>query len=436
MNAMNNQLVNPCADAGEPCEQFPELKQLVYCYGQMLGPQDFIDQQDYFLQKIAMLNRCLHGYGVQCGLEVKPFIRDTSGEECPPDKDGNEKEKLEGVAAANEEAAMDEYDCLEVCCGLALDKDGHELVVRHPIRFNVWDSFDDERSREAFKEGKPVYVVICYARHKTGKQRLEVNDDCRDCNDYRQIYTRLYERPCVKITALPSQQQTCDPCCDPIEQECVWLAKLVYRGEHEIEIDNSIRRALSVYEPTTITGVNWVHGARYTEYDAEQRLKYGLDIKFSRRVKANTFNDGIVDVWVTDDWASGHGEFKCFPISIPKGQQLTDTLHIDLKKWSLKPEDRILIIIRTDFILDECCQPVDGNHVGGWVPLLPPAAGEENTPEYLVEQRIETDSLRCPTSARLSGRWTSGNGSPGGTFESWFFVEAEDRNNKKERDER
>ena len=32
--------------------------------------------------------------------------------------------------------------------------------------------------------------------------------------------------------------------------------------------------------------------------------------------------------------------------------------------------DRVAITIRGDFILDECCRAVDGNHLGGGVPLL------------------------------------------------------------------
>jgi hypothetical protein len=56
--------------------------------------------------------------------------------------------------------------------------------------------------------------------------------------------------------------------------------------------------------------------------------------------------------------------------------------------------------------------PVDGAHVGGRVPPLPHAV--------LPERQVPpTDCLIPPWGY---GPWTSGNGSPGSSFESWFTV--------------
>jgi hypothetical protein len=81
---------------------------------------------------------------------------------------------------------------------------------------------------------------------------------------------------------------------------------------------------------------------------------------------------------------------------------------------TLQEGDRVLIVVRTGFILDECCRPVDGNHIGGRVPILPECK------EY---DRSQTPSA-CAHPPLSFGPWTSGNGTPGGTFESWFYIKS------------
>lgn len=78
------------------------------------------------------------------------------------------------------------------------------------------------------------------------------------------------------------------------------------------------------------------------------------------------------------------------------------------------PGDRVVFVLRSDFILDGCCMPVDGTHVGGRIPAVPPAG----TPSPV---RVPPVGV-CRTPPRRFGAWTSGDGAGGGTFESWLFV--------------
>src|SRR5688572_22836164 len=71
-------------DHGGECAEVPELKRLRYFYGQMLGVHDFQSEQNYFREKLKLHNRCLHGYGVVCGLMVVPEPR---GDDCVPESD-------------------------------------------------------------------------------------------------------------------------------------------------------------------------------------------------------------------------------------------------------------------------------------------------------------------------------------------------------------
>jgi hypothetical protein len=78
----------------------------------------------------------------------------------------------------------------------------------------------------------------------------------------------------------------------------------------------------------------------------------------------------------------------------------------------LEHGDRVVIQIKADFILDECCRAVDGNHIGGRVPLLP------GYDAFAADRPAS-----CAVSPDRPGAWVSGNGTQGGTFETWFLVQ-------------
>src|SRR5688500_13169234 len=90
--------VHPAIKTPEPCAQFPELVRMNYFYGQMLGPRDFLAEQAYHRAKHLLINRCLHGYGVVCGLLVTPL----PGDEPCPDPKGDQRRDLDAKIAALE----------------------------------------------------------------------------------------------------------------------------------------------------------------------------------------------------------------------------------------------------------------------------------------------------------------------------------------------
>ena len=49
-----------------------DFLRLRYFHGQLLDACDFQREQAYFVEKLRLRNRCLHGYGVACGLLVSP----------------------------------------------------------------------------------------------------------------------------------------------------------------------------------------------------------------------------------------------------------------------------------------------------------------------------------------------------------------------------
>lgn len=395
--------------ADPECVAVPPFKRLNYHYGQMLGARDFQTEQDFFRHKMLLQNRCLHGYGVVCGLLVIPAPAGNP--------DAQEPEKCPTRVA--------------ISCGLGLDIHGHELVVRDTLCVDLWKELpDDEKKEFEAARGRdqecPLYILLCFNEVPVDKQPVELTENCLASNTY--TYAKVCESVCVRVTIRKPprpEDEPCDPCCTPYDDACLWLARIdsfqPYQPVQQEQIHNEIRRPLSTYRPTVITGVNWVHGADYTEDDAEARLNSGLSIRFSRPVRTNSLRDGIVDVWVTDDWTGpSSGSFRSLSVSFGPWPDVayTDTLNVQVRSRGLKCDERVLIIVRTDFIIDRCCQPVDGNHIGGWVPLLEGV----DVPEYIRSQQVDPASYNCPQLPGRVGPWTSGNGTPGGAFESWIFV--------------
>src|SRR5687767_4724570 len=76
-NRETPQVKDPASNPPEPpqhepstCASLPDFKRLNYFYGQLLGVADFQTEQNFFREKLKLHNRCLHGYGVICGLKV------------------------------------------------------------------------------------------------------------------------------------------------------------------------------------------------------------------------------------------------------------------------------------------------------------------------------------------------------------------------------
>jgi hypothetical protein len=205
----------------------------------------------------------------------------------------------------------------------------------------------------------------------------------------------------------------------------LWLARIDdvdgNRPVRDSNIHMNIRRPFGRRVPTVITGINWRHGHTYTVQQAKELLgtqdqNKGLEVHFSDGVRADTIRRGVFEIVVieggagnnADSWYMG-GEFVDRP-----DEGYADKLTFrQTTRESLQDDDMVRITVRTAFLLDRCCRPVDGTHVGGKVPYVggrrDDAGDERTTPS-------------CPEPPSGVGPWTSGSGAGGDVFESWFFV--------------
>jgi hypothetical protein len=487
---MSRAIANDLRVQGKTCMDMPEFRRLNYFYGQMLGAQDFQAEQNFFREKLQLHNRCLHGYGVVCGLQIHPVPIPRECDAKEQEEANALRQELEGLLAqqaappaatatpAPTEATAaapppglagqtspgaDTFDaqiealrrklagfyksdcqdeprtCIEIDCGMAIDCHGNELIVRRPLVVDLlqWMSpADYQRARQGAPE---LYISICYCERAVEPSRPVMTGSCGATPEC--LNGKWQEDVRVQVTLDPPERDTrCQTCCEPCGNGCLLLAKIrcFFPGHevHEDHIHNGIRRPMGLYVPTTITGVSWQLGHDYTQEEAKDLMGTddrgesrgpGLEIRFSRPVLASTIHRGVLDTWVIEGGRGRAGNIYNKPgqlVDKPDDGLVDRIFYRDTTDETLEPGDRVLLTLRTDFILDECCRSVDGENTGGRVPLLPEYAEKFGL-------RPPRHGHECPVPPKGYGPWTSGNGAAGGAFESWFYIRERDREQRR-----
>lgn len=426
----------------------PKFERLQYFYGRMLGVADLQAEQNYFREKLKLHNRCLHGFGVICGLKVAPLpsepdspssggtpsrppltdplgpappvVTPPLGTLSPATRPQPGTPNLPAPSPTHT-ATSHTPVCLEVDCGLALDCEGNEIVVRRRVKIDLMQCLSADDLKRAVAGASSVYISICYCEEPVEPMRPMLADACgtiRDC-----AYGKLRDGYHLTVSLDPPvADHRCEPCCEPCVDPCLLLARIdnfvPAQPLTPEQIHNEVRRLISTYPFTNITAVNWTHGATYPRNQAEDILgtsdaAKGLVFKFSRPVLAETIRKGVLDIWVVEggrgranDIYNVEGEFG--PFTTPT---VTEARFRQTSQEDLQHGDRVMIMLRSAFILDECCRPVDGTNVGGLTPDFTSAAGPPRV-------------ALCASPPQRYGPWTSGNGiAPGQTFESWFYID-------------
>jgi hypothetical protein len=155
---------------------FPRLKRNKYFTGKLMSAEDFQDEQEYFIEKLRLHNRLVHGYGVVTGLEV-------SISDDPPGR-------------------------VRVEPGFAIDRQGNDVI----LTVAQLASFPER--------GKKACVVIEYAEHETdfvpGLSSSEEEDVL--------VATRVEEDVSLKLEVVQAGEE--EACCET----GIELARLKKRG--------------------------------------------------------------------------------------------------------------------------------------------------------------------------------------------------------------
>ncbi|UZK70305.1 hypothetical protein OKW76_04470 [Sphingomonas sp. S1-29] len=449
-----------------------------YFQGQLISDRDMRTEQEYFRAKLRHANRCLHGHGVLCGLEVRAVPPPPN---CRPvDEDQREKlqariaeyerrvaelkaratevgadvkaieveigdllnererlrrelETLGGYPLPADEPGERPGHVVELTCGAAIDCDGNDIIVRHPVKVDLDDllkcgSHHDD-GEEDLDADRFVYLSICYRECGREPTRPFELDECATsirCHDARVAESWRLDASWRR----PPTDDRCDFCCTSCAEACLLLARIRVERDKPVgavDIDHAVRRRFGLYEPTVIAGINWRHGFEYS-YDTAHALlgskdkNAGLEIRFSRPVRRSSLTPGVVDLWQITGGGGAGGSFvnmQAEYVGLPEDPDATvDRVRIrNGGQERVQAKDRILVTVRTTFILDACCRPVEGSHVGGRVPRI-----TDETPSgkaALNEEAKVEPPAGCVQPAHGPLPWTTG---ADGNFESWFYI--------------
>ncbi|MBZ5621152.1 MAG: hypothetical protein LAQ69_20860 [Acidobacteriia bacterium] len=141
--------------ASPSLQKLDPSKRVNYTFGLVLGVEEFLQSDTYFLAKHYLENRLLHGYGTACGLDV--VVQTTP--------------QLE----------------VQVTPGWAINPKGQEIHVRQLmcVRVNDWLAANQQALQAALGSMPPVLhlcVVLCYRECKTDVVPIP-GEPCRTQSD-------------------------------------------------------------------------------------------------------------------------------------------------------------------------------------------------------------------------------------------------------------
>jgi hypothetical protein len=421
----------PAVKAPSACD-IPAFCRSYFYTGKLLTEGDLNRDQKYMIDKLRLHYVALHGWGVACGLMVQPHPQ------CP--------------------------DRFVVTAGFAVDDCGREVrlttdcVVMFPRLPQTPpdpcrpepDSYEERHETSHHKaKSYTYYVCIRYNEGQEDFMPVVFADCCGTAKQPNRVcecaaIDLLTEPPaclqemehrkhpkhsedCHKILEhLPEKCPTSAVCCIPLA-----VIRDYVSGEPftEAMIDNSIRRmmpsvarleeairCLTEYLPkpatrlTHIARYHWDHDREYAprefqyEFVGTHESPRGFEIEFDRRVHAAGLSNRTFQAMIVREPPERH-EPRHPEIAPARVMRSEDgrrcTLHID-PEYARRHLDNhdfdVIITLHCDKVIDEHGMPVDGNLLGG-------LRGDEEQ-EY---------TLRHPT----------GDGIPGGLFESWIRVRRE-----------
>jgi hypothetical protein len=445
-----------------------------YFTGKYMTARDFQDEQDYFVSHHRLHNRLLHGWGIVCGLIVSPH-----SERCPNyvvvsagiaiDCCGREivleqatavriwKTEDEAAADAEEQAAADAeekaaadtqeaetieveaVETAEIDAGAVDQKTAQLQVDRTAQRTSAYPGRKpfpkpgSKRQPTVMADPGPYLLVIRYDEDPIEQVPALYSEE--DCDPHRMEANRVLEGAWLEAIPWDADARKRFAGCWPDPErkvvhdcrtDCTGQAAQDQEGclEPVCECDLGVGLALIVPEQTStgyavtreaihiegrrdlqtppeylthIVKVNWTHGGDVPLSFLRQEMKGQLRVTFDRKLMPAGQDSLATGINPMTFMVQYH---KAADVQYPLAMLFNDnepavldaekceavfTIERELLEGRQTLGDCILLVtLKCDFILDCLGRLVDGEHIKGQLP--------------------------------------SGDGRPGGTFESWFRV--------------
>ncbi len=418
-----------------PCEIPPFCRSYFYT-GKLLTEGDLNREQRYAMDKLRLHYVALHGWGVACGLMVRPHPQ------CPDrfvvtpgfavDDCGREIRLLKECVTLFPKPPEPARDpCTPDPCG---DNDAENEAQPPPPPPKGQTYYVCIRYNECQEDFMPVVFADCCGTANqpnrtcecaTIELLLEPPACLKDIEARRDF---LHHENCHELLKHPPEK--CPPtgkmCCIPIAviRDWVYCEPLL-----ESKIDNSIRPVMPsvtrleeqihcvmehLPKPaarlTHITRIRWDHDREYHpgeflyEFVGTKESPRGFEIEFDGRVHHKGLNTRTFQAQVVRESPDRHEprHVEIAPARVTRSEDGShSTLYIDPEYARRHLNDHdfdVFITLRCDKVIDERGLPVDGN--------LLAALPQDDDHDY---------HLKFPT----------GDGVPGGLFESWIRVRRE-----------
>jgi hypothetical protein len=427
----------PQASTTSPCEclpcDIPAFCRTGYYMGKLLTARDFTEEQRYHVDHRRLHNLALHGWGTVCGLKVKPhphcpslrivvepgLALDGCGREvrlleevelilprpvepprpkdpCPPDP-STEEPGLEADAEYGHHPPHEHSESLWVCL----------RYCERPEQFSP-APFDECACTGTAQ--KPNAICESYCLELTTKepsclQEIEEHKRC-DCDDCAELYESQLEEcepvrcDCIPLAVIRRYEPGCVVTAEMIDN---WRHRPLLPSVHRLDqIVRCLLEKMPRCKLTHISDINWTHGSDLRCHDFLHRFighDRGFDIRFDGDVRPEGINRRTFQAMVVHH--PGRPDQAQRTEIAPAHVEVLSPTHIRLRideAYARGFLDRhnfdLLITLKCNVIVDHSGTPVDGD-------LL--ARLESDGSAYFVD---------TPT----------GNGVPGGLFESWVRV--------------
>lgn len=410
-----------CAGGGAPL-----LERNRYFTGKFMTARDFQGEQDYLRSRHQLHNRLLHGWGIVCGLEVRPNpIRECSN--CT----------------------------VVVKAGAALDCYGREVILLEDTVFEIPRPNENDtisatpqgqEPAESKSEREELLLCLYYDEDEIELTPAIYND--AGCDAEAEQANRIREHAAMRLLRLDQVKESCwqggakptkcrDDCDDQIpsptgaslEPDCpcdggIPLALLSFDRERTntpVAIDGGGRRHLPINADllTHIVKTNWRHGETMTLSHLRDKLGGRLEIRFDRKIRPTTENlgSGISEYTYIAQYGGVQDDIRFLPYAQDRPPFLEDhcvavfqidPIYLETKRRDDFQNKVIYVSLKCDFILDCRGIPVDGCHLGGELPTHSGRMGGVFESWFSIEEaeldRVDRAGSREPASRRSKPR--------------------------------
>ena len=465
-----------------PCD-IPPFCRNNYFTGKLLTERDFTAEQTYMIDKLRLHHLALHGWGVVCGLRVTshahcPDLRivvepgmaiDSCGREivvpkaedvllpkaellpppdtdpCPPEHTADDEEH------ATEAQGYDlDYDDKEEASERSIQGHSHHQVPPYQHEEPSPEEYEPteaphEHEPPSYEPGYDLYICLRYVECESEFMPAPF-DECA-CTTNGQRPNRICEKYTLEVTVekpksidlIKQRNDKCevedcrelydtmlDGCSEPFKLDCIPLAIIRdYRPGRPVTdamIDNRTYRPLlpSTYllgqlircilqkvpnrALTRIEDIGWTHGLTYSCHDFIRQFvgtidsPRGFEVKFGGKLDPQGINRHTFQAVAVRYSEGGGGKPEVVPAKVTlSNSRKRAYLYIDpayAHRWLHNARFDLYLTLRCNLIVDEQGRAVDG--------------------ELMAKLDDDGKYLAAPP---------TGDGTPGGLFESWIRVQ-------------